>query len=65
MGNIVLLNTVSLKLKRVSGKLTKNFIGPFRIVEIIGIQSYQVRATSKLEITSCFSYFDTKEMEPV
>ena len=37
VGDIILLNTVNLKLKGVSGKLRKEFIGPFRVTERISI----------------------------
>ena len=38
--NFVLLNIVNLRLKGVTGKLPKSFIGPFRVTERIGKQIY-------------------------
>ena len=42
MGDLVLSNSINLRLKVVSGELRKRFIGPFRISERIGLQSYKL-----------------------
>ena len=42
VGNLVLLNTVYLRLRGVSGKLRKKFIEPFRVIERMVTQSYRL-----------------------
>ena len=41
MGNLILLNTFNLKLeKKIKEKSKRELIGPFRVIERIGKQSY-------------------------
>ena len=54
VGDLVLLNTVNLKSKGISGKLRKKFIGPFRIIERIGTQSYRVELPQECKIHNVF-----------
>ena len=46
VGDVVLLNTVNLWPKGVSGKLRKKYIGSFRITNRIGIQSCTLELTT-------------------
>ena len=51
MGNLVLLNTVNLRLKGMSGKLRKKVIGPFGVTERIGAPSYILRRPQEWSYT--------------
>ena len=42
VGDLVLLSTCNLKLKETPGKLQKHFVGPFRVIKIIGEQAYRL-----------------------
>ena len=42
VGDLVMLNTKNLKLKRPSKKLTPRFVGPFKINDKIGTQAYRL-----------------------
>ena len=51
MGNLILLNTVNLRLKGMSGKLRKKVIGPFGVTERIGAPSYILRRPQEWSYT--------------
>ena len=42
VGDLVLLSTRNLKMKGTPGKLQRKFVGPFRVIEIIGQQAYRL-----------------------
>ena len=54
VGDLVLLNTVNLRLRGVSGKLRKKFIGPFRVSEKIGTQSYRIELPQDCKLHNVF-----------
>ena len=54
VGDLILLNTVNLHLKGILGKLKKKFIGPFKIIEKIGLQSYRVELPESYKIHNVF-----------
>ena len=52
--DLILLNTVNLGLKGVSGKLRKKLIGPFRVMENIGTQSYKLQIPRECKLHHLF-----------
>ena len=54
VGDLVMLATKNLKQKRPSKKLSHKFVGPFRIVDIVGAQAYRLLLPSKYRIHNTF-----------
>ena len=54
VGDLVLLSTRNLKLKGTPGKLQKRFVGPFRVIEIIGEQAYRLSLPDEWKIHPVF-----------
>ena len=54
VGDLVLLGTMNQMLKGVIGKLRKELIGPFRIIEKIGIQNYKLELSKGWKIYRVF-----------
>ena len=50
VGNLVLLNTVNLKLKKGKGKFNRKIIGPFKVEERISSQSYKLALPNEWRI---------------
>ena len=54
MGQQVLLSTRNLRLRRPNKKLAKRFIGPYKIIGIVGKQAYKLDLPIELEIHPTF-----------
>jgi transposase InsO family protein len=54
MGDQVLLSAKNLKLRRPNRKLAERFVGPFKIVEIIGKQAYRLELPQELAVHPTF-----------
>ena len=53
-GQLVLLSTVNLRAKNIPRKLQRKFVGPFRVMECPGTQSYRLELPSHWGIHSVF-----------
>ena len=47
VGQLLLLSTVHLKVRGIRNKLQRKFVGPFRVLECIGSQSYRLELSSR------------------
>ena len=54
IGELVLVNTVSLRLKVVNGNLRKKFIGPFPVIKKIDTQSYRLQLPQEWKLHNVF-----------
>ena len=52
--DLVLLSTRNLKLKGTPGKLQKRFVGPFRVIEAIGVHAYRLSLPDEWKIHDVF-----------
>ena len=49
-----MFNTMNLKLKNEKKKLKRKFIGPFRVKELIGLQSYRLELPNEWKVHDAF-----------
>ena len=65
-GDLVMLSTKNLKLKKPSKKLSDKFIGPFRILEPVGAQAYRLALPETFKIHPVFhvSYLEPYKQRP-
>ena len=54
VGQLVLLNTINLRIKNTPTKLKRKFVGLFRVVECIGTQSYRLALLANWRIHPMF-----------
>lgn len=54
VGQSVLLSTANLRMKGVANKLKQTYVGPFRIVEKIGTQSYRLELPNEWRVHNIF-----------
>ncbi|KAA6412922.1 MAG: gag polymerase env [Lasallia pustulata] len=54
VGDLIMLSTKNLRLKRPSRKMSHKFIGPFRIKDLIGTQAYRLTLPSTYQIHDVF-----------
>ena len=54
VGDLVLLSTRNLKMKRTPAKLQRRFVGPLKVIEVIGQQAYKLFLPEDWKIHLCF-----------
>ena len=63
VGDLVLLSTRNLKMKGTPAKLQRRFVGPFKIIEVIGQQAYKLVLPEDWKIHLAFHVVIVKELE--
>ena len=54
IGDLVLLSTRNLKMKGTPAKLQRRFVGPFKVIEVIGQQAYRLSLPEEWKIHPVF-----------